>query len=643
MEGIKLLCRKCHSPIMRDRQGIFICTSCAKIAPPEVFISYHGGGGNERRSSYPKALELKKYFEDRGIPAFVCRAERRSDFKRAISDALRDANHFVLVARDEELFAASGWIIDDEIDKFDAYIKNSRNPGELIKKPKEAVMTAYLYGGFTREKLTYYADAFLTRDIITEGQGSFESVYLMISRAILDTKRRELAELGEEDGGDTFTTVNLKQSDRRKIKEIKKSGESGTSLLSFQRLESGGYSVCLSDITAPKGNKFKIDIPEKYCSEPVVEIADKAFAGKRFISAVNIPRSVKKIGAHAFSGCESLREINLPEGLCEFGTGALAECLSLETVSLPESLAAIPDKLFCGCVNLREVALPSLLTEVGRDAFKGCSSLSHSVYSGGRYLGNSRNPHLLLTKFTGKKGYCVHPLTRIIGDRAFSELPLSKITLPRGVVSIGFSAFCDCARLKEVIFEGASLKIIGAYAFCRCVKLESIKLPEGTSEIKESAFAHCEALSELNIPLGLREISKECFAGTAVSTVRLHGNIRRIANSAFDSARVREVVMEEGVEAISNCAFSYCACLSSVVLPRSVKLIERYAFLGCQSVAIYYKGSKEELMSTSVGEGVTLKEERFLTDSLDFNFYSGQKPAVNGSFWHMSDGKVKEW
>ena len=505
MEGITLLSRCCGAAVYRDSEDLFVCSQCKRAVPPEVFISYHGGGASERRSSYPCALELKKYFADRGIPAFVCRAERKSNFKRAISEALRDANHFVLVAKDAELLSSSGWIIDDEIEKFDAYIKNSRNPGELVKKPKEAVMTAYLYGGLTREELTVYTDAFVTRDVVVEGQGGFDSIYLMISRAILATRRRIAS--GTDDEGFLPNVLSTKDHINNelggKLKEIKKPTEltGSNSLYRFIPLESGGYAVRVSDVKHPPNQRLRLDIPSEYRSAPVVEIADGAFSEKAYISSVSVPSSVRRIGSYAFSGCQNLTEVTLSCGLTEISEGAFSECISLEKVEIPHTVSEIADGLFSGCVNLRDVSVPDSILRVGKEAFKGCSSLSHTVSAGGRYLGNENNPYLILAKFVGKKNYSVNPATRIIGERAFSELQLTKITIPKNVLSIGSSAFSDCARLKEISFETHELKSVCASAFRGCRRLVSVKLPRELSEAAQSAFANCPSLVEFNFYL----------------------------------------------------------------------------------------------------------------------------------------------
>lgn len=494
MEGITLLSRCCGEAIYSDTDGAFFCSKCKSTVPPEVFISYHGGGGNEKRSSYPEALLLKKYLAKMGIPAFVCRDEHRSNFKRAISEALRDANHFVLVAKDAELLSSSGWIIDDEIEKFDAYIKNSRNKSELVKKPREAVMTAYLYGGMTREELTLYTDAFVTRDVITEGQGGFDSIYLMISRAILATRRRLSHSEGNSVNTLSFDTRDKNEATDKKG-QLKKATERSAALsqFSFTRLKRGGYSVSLSGEYRFKGDKNRIEIPSEYCSEPVLEISAGAFKGCASLASVIIPSTVEKIGAYAFFGCTGLTDIYLPESIIELGEAAFSECFSLESLSLPEGISFISDRLFENCVNLRELYLSNRIVYVGKRAFYGCSNLSHTVDKGGRYLGNNLNPYLVLTKFTGKKAYSVNANCRIIGESAFLGLPLTKINIPCSVVAISDYAFAGCKKLKEITLSLSNLKYIGESAFSGCERLVPPSLQDSSLIAGDRAFEGCKS------------------------------------------------------------------------------------------------------------------------------------------------------
>ena len=84
----------------------------------------------------------------------------------------------------------------------------------------------------------------------------------------------------------------------------------------------------------------------------------------------------------------------------------------------------------------------------------------------------------------------------IIGNSAFhwcSEL--SDITIPNGVSNIGESAFVDCDSLVKVEFgSNSKLETIDEYAFEHC-GLSEIVIPRSVSEIEQGAFESCSKLS----------------------------------------------------------------------------------------------------------------------------------------------------
>lgn len=57
------------------------------------------------------------------------------------------------------------------------------------------------------------------------------------------------------------------------------------------------------------------------------------------------------------------------------------------------------------------------------------------------------------------------------------------MTIPASVREIGVDAFCDCEKLKRVIFaENSRLERLGAYCFSSS-GIEKIAIPEGVKEL----------------------------------------------------------------------------------------------------------------------------------------------------------------
>ena len=90
------------------------------------------------------------------------------------------------------------------------------------------------------------------------------------------------------------------------------------------------------------------------------------------------------------------------------GTGEMAEyifpgsapwnyyCDSIRTVEIAEGVTSIKSWAFYNCINLTSIEIPNSVTSIGSSAFEGCSSLKYNEYDNGLYLGNKKNPYVVL-------------------------------------------------------------------------------------------------------------------------------------------------------------------------------------------------------------------------------------------------------
>ena len=137
----------------------------------EVFISYHGGGENPEKSSYPKAEELYKYLESNGISCFLCKKENSDDYCKAIDKAIKTCKHFILVACDRSKL--SDWVYD-EVNRFDAFHKNEHK--------QNCLLTAYIFGSITEAELYNFNSVFTTKDIVKGPNGFKRLLDILLSK-----------------------------------------------------------------------------------------------------------------------------------------------------------------------------------------------------------------------------------------------------------------------------------------------------------------------------------------------------------------------------------------------------------------------------------------------------------------------------
>lgn len=141
--------------------------------------------------------------------------------------------------------------------------------------------------------------------------------------------------------------------------------------LTFISNGEGGYVV----ETIGTCTDVQIVIPETYEGQPVVGIANGAFANNEAIVQVVIPASVKRIGNSAFERCLNLADVTFAEGLEVIGEKAFMYCISLDTVIIPDSVTTVSTGAFMACYNLTEATLGAGLKKLSNDVFFECYSL----------------------------------------------------------------------------------------------------------------------------------------------------------------------------------------------------------------------------------------------------------------------------
>ncbi len=260
----------------------------------------------------------------------------------------------------------------------------------------------------------------------------------------------------------------------------------------------------------------EIIIPHSYAGKPVIEIGERAFAGKNTLKSVTLPDSLKAIATSAFDGCTALKSITLPdtlvqieayafrgctalealtlpgsvtllghgafsgcteltkvtftEGLLQIGNAAFADCTSLVSVTLPEGLLHLGASAFSGCKALTALSIPSTLQSVGGRVSYGCERLSYHTYNGGSYLGNESNKFLLLEELTDKDAtaYTVHSATVFVASMALDTGALQSAVLPKTLRGLGvqFSLPTYYFAGNATEWEGVSLfdkELYGSY------------------------------------------------------------------------------------------------------------------------------------------------------------------------------------
>ena len=263
----------------------------------------------------------------------------------------------------------------------------------------------------------------------------------------------------------------------------------------------------------------------------------------------------------------------------------------IKSVVVENGVTSIGDYAFYCCSSLTNVTLSDSITVIGNSIFRACSSLSEIT---------------------------IPSNVQSIGGYAFASSGLQSVTIPDSVQTLGASAFYGSTKLKEAII-GKGVKTISGYTFSGCSALETLTIPANVTFINASATNNCTALNEIR---GYSESVAETYANNNnITFVRLDepsvnligsgtcgenvewsldknglltisgsGTMSSYTSSSHapwysNNAKIKSVVVENGVTSIGDYAFYCCSSLTNVTLSDSITVIGNSIFRACSSLS----------------------------------------------------------
>lgn len=267
----------------------------------------------------------------------------------------------------------------------------------------------------------------------------------------------------------------------------------------------------------------------------VTEIGEGAFESCYNFRTLNLPRDLKKIGPRAFKDCLLSGNLDIAYNVTEIGDYAFSGCTSLTKLSLTSSLQRIGANAFNGCKNLKcELAIPSTVTEIGDGAFKECSNL----------YGTLTLPANL------KK----------IGSKTFQNCNsfTGTLVIPNSVTEIGQEAFSDCSRFAGLSLPN-NLRKIEFGAFARCINLSGpLSIPETVKEIGSYAFYNCTNFTgDFILPSALESIGTDAFANTQDKNRLVFQSLPKGMQNGYHDCKMRRYVNLSDASYVSDDAYAY--------------------------------------------------------------------------------------
>lgn len=369
---------------------------------------------------------------------------------------------------------------------------------------------------------------------------------------------------------------------------------------------------------------------------PVSKIMRSAFEGLENVNAIFLAESIYYAGANAFKNCGGATIFAVTSGmpqadfywnpdpcpvvwnyggkrgctddgfewvlLSSNSCGILRYIGQSRFVEIPEQIEGNPVTVifggefgaFRGSAELLGVTLPSSLTEIKTGAYDNCPRIAEVINKsdldivagspdhGGVALA-AEGVHSGETRLKTVDDYVFYDG----GDEVYLVAYIGKdtvITLPEN-------------------YEGRSY-IVRENAFCTTDDITDITVPGSVEKIERGAFYFCNSLINLTLPfVGETKLSsaaeaddtmtlKHVFAYTGENgqtEYNIPDTLRKITVSdgylqkgAFKNlSKVKEIVLPENLEVISEDMFSGCINLTSLVIPDKVAEIGKNAFFCC--------------------------------------------------------------
>lgn len=330
-------------------------------------------------------------------------------------------------------------------------------------------------------------------------------------------------------------------------------------------------------------------------------------AGRK--GAYCIPRSVKEISAYAFAFCEEITSITIPDSVTVINLASFRNCRKLASIhvspdnpnytdidgvlvyketeeleccpagikgeyAIPQRVKSVNFRAFEGCTSLTSVVIHNRVTSIKKNAFENCTLTVHAPHKP-EYYGYTPDRGVTWTCRSSLKplliALCVVVVLSVIDAVVWG----SGTTVPSNTND------GNASSVVQVSSEARDEEVSSVSSVAPVSSVESEARGEEVIDITTS-----EADFSYKISNGEVEIID--YKGSATEVIipsEIDGANVTDINTAFEwNAKLRNVIIPEGVTDISACGFRYCTSLESITMPQSITKIGRIAFYGCSSL-----------------------------------------------------------
>lgn len=228
---------------------------------------------------------------------------------------------------------------------------------------------------------------------------------------------------------------------------------------------------------------------------------------------------------------------------------------------------------------------------------------------------------------------------------------LTKLVLPEGVTELKETAIYSNDYLEEIVLP-ESLTTLSRSCFGYNDVLNNLVIPAGVTEIPASCFSNCKALTNLTLKGQYTSIGNGAFYKVPIAEITIPGSCKTIGEYAFQLCpELTTVTLEEGVETLLDGAFRECHKLTSISLPESLQTIDANVFLEDPLTTLHIPANVSSIAGSAFAETTiseyTVAAENKSYKAVDGIIYSADDriivaypPMKEGTEYTVADGCV---
>ncbi len=322
------------------------------------------------------------------------------------------------------------------------------------------------------------------------------------------------------------------------------------------------------------------------------------------IEVLVIMEGVTSIDSFAFQNCTALTYASIPGSVTDIWTSAFSGCTNLARVELSEGLTEIWLQAFSGCTSLSEITIPDSVTSIGQFAFEDCTGLtsvrlgrSTAGFHGGTFSGCKNLAEITVaeenSRYSSKDGVLFNK-----EQTTLIRIPCAlggEYIIPNGITELEDSAFQDCTNLTSItIPEG--ITHIWANTFRNCTGLTDMVVPMSVVYIGNGAFRGCSGLREIVIPSKVEWILSGAFQDCAnLVAIDVAGDNPYFTSKDGILFNKEQTDLVQAPGTIRTCT-----------IPSSIKSFGGLAFAGCSQLhTVVFLGDAPEYLDSFTFTGVT--------------------------------------